>query len=78
MGGRGCGACLAAGRDGAIVWGKLYCFRDVFCANAWDVHAVTSVVFRGGSKVLSIYTVGGPGAAVVGCLVYYDLRTWMC
>ena len=60
------------------MWEELYCIGDAFCASAWDVYAVASVVVRGGSKVPSIYTVGGPGAAVVGCLVYYDLRAWWC
>ena len=57
---------------------ELYCFGDEFCASTWDVDAVASVVVRGGSKVSSIDTVGGPGAAVVGCLVYYDSRAWRC
>ena len=51
------------------MWEELYCFGDAFCASEWDVNAVASVVVRGGSEVPSIYTVGGPGAAVVGCLV---------
>ena len=45
---------------------------------AWDVDAVASVVVRGRSKVPSIYTVGGPGAAVFGWLVYYASRAWRC
>ena len=57
---------------------ELYCFGDVFCASKWDVDAVSSIVVRGGSEVPSIYTVGGPGAAVVGCIVYYDSRAWRC
>ena len=60
------------------MWEELYCFGDVFYASAWDVDAVASLVVRGGSKVPSIYTVGGPGAEVVGCLMYYDLRAWRC
>ena len=44
--------------------------------SAWDVDAVASVVVRGGSEVTSICSVGGAGAAVVGCLVYYDSRAW--
>ena len=60
------------------MWGKLYCFGDALCASAWDVYAVALVVVRGGSEVTSIYTVGGPGAAVVGCLVYYASRAWRC
>ena len=55
---------------------ELHCFGDAFCAGKWDVDAVTSVVVWEGSKVPSINTVGGPGAAVVGCLVYYDSRAW--
>ena len=58
------------------MWEELYCFGDVFCMSAWDVDAVASVVVRSGSEVPSIYTVGGPGTSVVGCLVYYDLRAW--
>ena len=59
--------------------GKNYTvFGDAFCTIAWDVDAMTSVVVRGGSEVPSIYTVGGPGAAVVGYLVYYDSRAWRC
>ena len=60
------------------MWEELYFFGDAFCASAWDVDAVASVVVMGGSKVPSIYTVGGPGAAVVRCLVYYDSRAWRC
>ena len=60
------------------MWEELYCFGDAFCASAWDVNVVALVVVRGGSEVPSIYTVGGPGEAVVGCLVYYDSRAWRC
>ena len=56
------------------MWEELYCFGDALCAGAWDVNAVALVVVRGRSKVPSIYTVRGPGAAVVGCLVYYESR----
>ena len=49
--------------------GKLHSFGDAFCAGTWNVDAVTSVVVRGGSKVPPIDTVGGPGAAVVRCLM---------
>ena len=49
--------------------GKRHCFGDALCAGTWNVDAVTSVVVRGGSKVPSISTVGGPGAAVVRCLM---------
>ena len=42
----------------AIVWEELYCFGDVFCLSAWDVYAMALVVFRGGSEVPSIYTLG--------------------
>ena len=57
---------------------KLHSFGDVFCVGKWNVDAVTLVVVRGGSKVLSIDTVGGPGAAVVRCLVYYDSGAGRC
>ena len=50
--------------------GKLHYFGDAFCVGTWNVDAVTSVVVRVGSKVPSINTVGGPGAAVVRFLVY--------
>ena len=60
------------------MWEELYCFGDAFCASAWDVDAVASVVVRGGSKVPSIYTVWGPCAEVVGFLVYYGSRAWRC
>ena len=58
--------------------GKLYCFVDAFCVSVWGVNAVASVVFRGVSEVPSIYTVGGPGAVVVRCLVYFNLRARQC
>ena len=60
------------------MWEELYCFGDAFCLSVWDVYAVASVVLRGRSKVPTIYTVGGSGAAVVGCLVYYDSHAWRC
>ena len=56
------------------MWEELYCFGDALCVSAWDVDVVASIVVRGGSEVPYIYTVGGPGAAVFGCLVYYDLH----
>ena len=58
--------------------GKLHCFGDALCAGTWNVDAVTLIVVRSRSEVPSIDTVGGPGAAVVRCLVYYDLRDWRC
>ena len=61
------------------MWEEPYCFGDAFCVSAWDVYAVASVVVRGRSEVPSIYTVGGgAGAAVVGCLVYYESHAWRC
>ena len=51
------------------MWEELYCFGYAFCASVWDVDAVVSVVVRDRSEVPSIYTLRGPGAAVVGCLV---------
>ena len=57
---------------------KLHSFGDAFCAGKWNVDAVTSVVVRGGSEVPPINTVGGPGAAVVRCLVDYDLCAGRC
>ena len=60
------------------MWEELYCFGDAFCLSVWDLDAVALVVVRGESEVPSTYTVGGPGAAVVGCLMYYDSRAWRC
>ena len=60
------------------MWEELYYFGDAFCASAWDVDAVASVVVRGGSEVPCIYTMGVPGAVVVGCLVYYNFCAWRC
>ena len=57
---------------------KLHCFGDALCAGTWNVYAVTSVVFRGGSEIPSINTVGGPGEAVVKSLVYYDSGAGRC
>ena len=48
---------------------ELHSFGDAFCAGAWNVDAVKLVVVRGRSKVPPIDTVGGPGMAVVRCLV---------
>ena len=55
---------------------ELHSFGDAFCVRTWNLDAVTSVVVRGGSEVPSINTVGGEGAAVVRCLVYYHSRAW--
>ena len=60
------------------MWEELYCFGDAFYASVLDVDVVALVMFRGGSKVPSIYTVGGAGAAVFGSLVYYDSHAWRC
>ena len=57
---------------------ELHRFGDAFCAGTWDVDAVTSVVVRGGSEVPPIETVGGPDAAVVGCLTDNDLGAGRC
>ena len=46
---------------------KLYSFGDTFCSGPQNVDAVTSLVVRGGSKIPTIDTVGGPGATVAGC-----------
>ena len=56
--------------------GKLHCFGDGFCAGKWIVDTVKLVAVRGGAEVPSINTVGGPGTAVVRCLVYYDSFAW--
>ena len=60
------------------MWEELYCFGDAFFAIVWYVYAVALVVVRGGYEVPSIYTVGVPGAADFGCLVYYDSHAWRC
>ena len=57
---------------------KIHSFGDVLCAGTWNVDVVTLVVVRGGSQVPSIDTVGGPGAAVVRCLVDYELGAGRC
>ena len=49
--------------------GKIYSFGDTFGAGLGYVDAVTSVVVRSGSKIPTIDTVGGPGAAVAGCFM---------
>ena len=62
----------------AIVREKLHSFGYAFWAGTWYVDAVTLVVVRGRSEVPPINTVGGPGAAVVRCLVDYDLGDGRC
>ena len=68
-GGSGGSACGDAGWDGTIVREKLYSFGDIFDAGPRNVDVVTSVVVSGGSKIPTINTVGGPGAAVFGCFM---------
>ena len=46
------------------------------CGKKYNVLAMRSARVRG--MVPSIYTVGAPDAAVVGCLVYYNSRAWRC
>ena len=58
--------------------GKLHSFGDAFCAGTCNLDAVTSVVLRGGSKVLPINTVGGPGTAVSRCFVDNDSGAGRC
>ena len=48
---------------------KLYSFGDTFGPGLRNVDAVTSVVVRGGSKIPTIDTMGGPGATVSGCFM---------
>ena len=57
---------------------KLHSFGDAFCAGTLNVDAVTLVVVRGRSKVLSINNMEGPGAAVVRYLLYFDSGTGRC
>ena len=76
--GNGGGACGTDGWYGAIVREKLHSFGDAFCMGTWNVDAVTLLVVRGRSDVPSIDTVGGPGAAVVRCLVDYNLSAGGC
>ena len=49
--------------------GKLYNFGNTFVMGTRNVDAVKSVVVRGGSKIPTIGTVGGPGVTVAGCFV---------
>ena len=49
--------------------GKLYSLGDTIGAGTWNVHAVTSVMVRGGSEIPTIDTVGVPGATVAGFFV---------
>ena len=51
---------------------KLYSFGDTFCSGPQNVDAVTSLVVRGGSKIPTIDTVGGPCATVAGCFMDND------
>ena len=71
-GGSGGGACGTAGWDGAIVREKIDSFGNTFGADPRNVDAVTTVVVRGGSKIPTIDTVGGPCVMVAGCSVDYD------
>ena len=57
---------------------KIYSFGDMFGVGLWNVDAVTSVVVRGGSKVPSIDTLGGPGAAVFGFFIDNDAGAGGC
>ena len=58
--------------------GKLYSFGDTFVAVTWNVDAVTSVVFRGGSEIPPIDTMGGPDTAVSGCVMDNDAGAGGC
>ena len=49
--------------------GKLDSFGDTFGVGPRNVDAVISVVVRGGSKIPTIDTVGGPGVTVSGCFM---------
>ena len=43
-----------------------------------NVDAVTTVVVRGGSEILTVDTVGGPGAKIDGCFVNKDAGAGDC
>ena len=48
---------------------KLDSIGDTFGAGPQNVDAVTTVVFRGGSEIPTVDTVGGPGVTIAGCFV---------
>ena len=77
-GGSGGGACGAVGWGGAIVREKLDSFGDTFGAGPRNVDTVTSSVVRGGSKIPTIDTVGGPGATIARCFVDNDTGAGGC
>ena len=58
--------------------GKATKFGNAFCTGTWNVDAVTSVVVRGWSEVPPINTLGGPGAAVVKCIMDNDSGARRC
>ena len=66
------GACGDSGWDGAIVREKIDSFGNTFGTGLRNVDAVTLVVARGGSKIPTVDTVGGPGATIAGCFVDND------
>ena len=58
--------------------GKLYSFGDMFGAGPRNVDAVIPVVVRGGSKIPTVDTMGGPGATVAGCFMDNDAGARRC
>ena len=74
----GGGACGADVWYGATLRGKLDSFGDTFGVNLRNVDAVTTVVVRGGSKILTVDTVGGAGATIARCFVENDAGARGC
>ena len=58
--------------------GKLDSFGDTFGMGPRNLDAVTTVVVRGGSKIPTLNTVGGPGATIAGCFVNNDAGAGGC
>ena len=48
---------------------KIDSFGDTLGAGLRNVDAVKTVVVRGGTKIPTVDTVGGPGAMITGCFV---------
>ena len=74
----GGGACGTDGWYGAIVSEILDSFCDTFGAGPQNVDAVTTVVVKGGSKIPTSNTVGGPGATIYRCFIKNDAGSGEC
>ena len=57
---------------------KIDRFGDTFGAGMRNLDAVTTVVVRGGSKIPTVDTVGGPGETIAGCFVNNDAGSGGC